>query len=75
MEKRGIERRQIVADEYSQEEFSDESINVNSVLTWNVYASGRLKVDFQHEFVFDSTRSNIQPDRVQAAINKLQTGT
>jgi hypothetical protein len=75
MEQTRMDKRQVVADEYSQEEFSDESINVNSVLTWNVYSSGRLRVDFHHEFFFDSAYSNIRPERVQAVIKKLRCAT
>ncbi len=66
-----MDKSQVVADEYSQEEFTDESINVNSVLTWKVSSSGRLIVDFQHEVYFDSALSSIRQERVQAAIKKL----
>ncbi len=74
MDQTQIDKRQLVVDEYSREEVSDESINVNSVLTWNVYSSGRLRVAFEHDFYFDSdsARTNIRPERVQAAIKKLQ---
>ncbi len=75
VEQTQIDKRQVVADEYSQEEFSDESINLNSVLTWNVDSSGRLRVDLQHEFSFDSACSSVGQERIQTAIRKLRDGT
>ncbi len=70
-----MDKYQVFVDEYSHEEVSDESINVNSVLTWNLYSSGRLRVDFQNEFYFDSALVRVSPELLQAAIKKLKKGT
>jgi len=41
-------------DEYSQEEFGEDSINVHCVLSWRLTASQTLKVDFHNSWYFDS---------------------
>jgi len=41
-------------DEYSQEELSEDSVNVNCVLSWCLTASQTLQVKFHNSFYFDS---------------------
>jgi hypothetical protein len=49
-----------VIDEFAQESFSDESVNVNCVLSWRTSSSKRwdgeqrLEIDFHNSVVFDS---------------------
>ncbi len=48
-----------VIDEFAQESYSDESINVNRVLSWraSVREHSTLTVRFDDSWIFDSQRS------------------
>jgi hypothetical protein len=59
-------------DEFSQEEFSDDSINVSCVLTWNLAHAGRLRLDFHGELLFDSDNSPMPLERIHSAIEMVR---
>jgi hypothetical protein len=65
-------------DEYAQEFYSDESINVNCVLSWRLRedaSSLRLRIDFHNSFFFDSERWHPRLDLLKEAIRRLKTST
>ena len=72
MDQNGKEKPQVVADDYCQPFPSDDSININSVLSWKLTSTNSLVVNFHNSFLFDSARSAIRSERVQAAIHKLR---
>ena len=60
--------------EYAQEEFTEDSINIHSVLTWRSTASQALTVDFKNSFYFDSeTCPQKHRHLVAAAIETLRS--
>jgi hypothetical protein len=64
--------RQLIVDEHSQEDFSDDSINLNCVLSWNLSLTGRLRLDLHGEVKFDSDNTDVPTEKVQAAIERVR---
>jgi hypothetical protein len=49
-----IDQRRYELDDYTNEEFSDDSINVQCVLSYTVGSSQSLRINFHNGFHFDS---------------------
>lgn len=63
-------------DEYSQSFFSDDSVNLNRVLSWRAQ-NGKtdapaLRIDFHNSFFFDSARTCTRPELLQKALQQLK---
>lgn len=64
-------------DDLIQEWFSDDSVNVRCVLSWNCARTSResiyaLKVNFHNLFYFDSERSVAGPERLNDTLSELK---
>lgn len=64
-------------DNFIQEWFSDDSVNVRCVLSWSRRQTAResasaLKVNFHNSFCFDSEHSGIRPERVNETLSELK---
>ena len=63
-------------DEYSQSFFSDDSLNLNCVLSWRVRDENApnpaLRIDFNNSFFFDSDRTHTRPELVRKALRQLK---
>ena len=62
-------------DEYGQPFFSDESVNLNCVLSWRARDKKgpipTLRIDFHNSFFFDSALTNTRPELLQKALRQL----
>lgn len=68
---------QYEADDFIQEWFSDDGVNVRCVLSWtggrsSCEGASVLKVNFHNSFHFDSQHSKIRAERVNDALSELQ---
>lgn len=68
---------QYEADDFIQEWFSDDSVNIRCVLSWRCSrtsheSASALKINFHNSFYFDSERSKTRPERVNETLSELQ---
>jgi hypothetical protein len=63
-------------DEYAQEWFSDDSVDLQCVLSWRLRDSGsaapHLMIDLHNSFILDSAYGRPRPERIQSAIRQLK---
>ena len=68
---------QYETDNFKQEWFSDDSVNVRCVLSWSCCTTSHasasaLKVNFHNSFYFNSEHSKVRPERINETLSELQ---